>query len=176
MKNKINFFILLLLLIAVLVSCSSFFQEKDLCISSPENGTIYYLENCILKTKHCLKDSSLTFASQKITALYFIPDDINFTSGINVIPEISGTIFPFQSNLDIWGGFAAQIYIRLILQSEKKIEAYEYSQKFNWNKLINKIREYENPYELDMDKIICDIASRNFSAYSVKKKSSIVSQ
>ena len=168
--KKTLFFFCSLCAASSFLSCKNIFQEEEYSLSCPEDGRIYYIKNFALESRHCSASERLIFKDKEIFAVYFLPDTISYLPGLNTIGEVTGCLFPIEKDLSLAGGFTAQVFIRLILQSHTdNKDTYDYVKKFNWKRFFEKIKEYENPYEIDMDKIVTDIAGKNFSLWSIKK-------
>ncbi len=99
----------------------------------------------------------------------FLTPVLLYTSPIDSKPK--GCIYPISTEIDIYGGFAAWILYRIMLQTnENKQLAQEYLSHFNWQRFINYIQKYENPWMLNQDIIIENIVDKTFNVYSIKEK------
>ena len=82
----------------------------------------------------------------------------------------SGAIYPYTEELDGRDGFAAEILWELyneggcLTESEK-----ENVRLFNWHKLIEAMREQDNSWLIDSDKVKAAILSGKFTKSKIKK-------
>ncbi|MGP1587462.1 MAG: hypothetical protein ACTTHG_03890 [Treponemataceae bacterium] len=84
-------------------------------------------------------------------------------------PLYSGFLFPFSNEFSVHGAFCAFIFTKLFTNSyENPQDIYKFCSYFNWKKFYEKILTYKDPFSLDSDKILSDIAGGNFSAHSIK--------
>ena len=80
-----------------------------------------------------------------------------------------GAVYPYSSALDEKGGFCAYIADRLYRgSSESKEISQDYISRFNWQKFINACNDFENPWNLDADRIVEKIASGTFKKSDLK--------
>lgn len=146
------------------------------------DANVYYLENNMIKTlelkstihedlsqdlqekNHKKKNSTIIYCKNNLTPILIEP--------LNVFNnDITGMIYPIINKEDIYGGFCAKVFIRLFLQSnEKKEDILSFCKYFNWNRLYNELSKYSPNQinKINMDKILTDIAAKNFTIYSIQ--------
>lgn len=88
-----------------------------------------------------------------------------YTKG-DIFPK--GTIYPYSKKITRTDGFSAKILFRFLneTQSSNKKLLREYIAHFNWEKFSEKVGNYENPWELNQEVILKDLAAKTFSAKS----------
>ena len=79
-----------------------------------------------------------------------------------------GVIYPYSKKITRTDGFSAKILFRFLneTQSSNKKLLREYIAHFNWEKFSEKVGNYENPWELNQEIILKDLAAKTFSAKS----------
>lgn len=79
--------------------------------------------------------------------------------------NLYGTIYPFSNRLTKQDAFASDILQTLYFCSKESGSSSQldnYLARFNWERFLEKIREKENPWNLDRQKILSSIASGTF--------------
>ena len=179
---RINIFFLATIFAAVfLVSCS---QEEKIYVNlesafaevlSRENSNlipeqsgfiIYFDENFVLqKTEFTseLKEFEIIFQKGNI-----IPVLIEFNT--NSLEKIyAGKLFPITDEFSVHSAFCSFVYQKLLRCSNENLKtSNDFCRFFNWNKFYESILKFENPFLLNSDFICNDIATNQFSAYSLK--------
>ncbi len=85
-------------------------------------------------------------------------------------PKPSGAIYPYTEELDERDGFAAEILWELYNEEGGCTEAEKENVRlFNWHKLIEALREQENPWLVDSDKVKEAIRAGKFTKSKIKK-------
>lgn len=191
MKVFFNFGILVCL--SLLVSCSDDVKfivdiEKAFCElsarnenSSEDNSEIsqknlpkkcgfvsYFDENFVLQKiefDSSIEDLELQTSKGNIIAIliYFETSSLQY--------QYSGLFFPCITEYSVHSAYCAFIYQKLMncsFESSKKTS--EFCNYFNWQKFHQSILKFENPFLLNSDLICNDIATNQFSAYSLKLK------
>lgn len=83
----------------------------------------------------------------------------------------SGMLYPIAQEFSVYSSFCAFIYQKLMNCSfENSQKTAEFCNYFNWNKFYENILKFENPFLLNSDLICNDIATNQFSVYSLKLK------
>lgn len=79
-----------------------------------------------------------------------------------------GTIYPYSPKITKTDGFSAKILFRFLneTQSSNKNLLKDYIAHFNWEKFSEKVATYENPWELNQELILKNLAEKTFSAKS----------
>lgn len=191
MKTFFNFAILICL--SLLVSCSEEIKftvdiEKAFCELSARNENLsennsevsqknlpqksgfvsYFDKNFVLQKINfdsSARNLELQTSKGNISAIliYFETDSMQY--------QYSGLIYPCITEFSVHSAFCAFIYQKLMNctfdSSEKTSEFCSY---FNWQKFYQSILKFENPFLLNSDLICNDIATSQFSAYSLKLK------
>lgn len=179
---RINIFFLATIFVAVfLVSCS---QEEKIYVNlesafaevlSRENSDlipeqsgfiIYYDENFTLqKTQISSDQREFEIICQKGNIL---PVLIEFNT--NSLEKIyAGKLFPITDEFSVHSAFCSFIYQKLLRCSNQNCKtSNDFCRFFNWNKFYQSTLKFENPFLLNSDLICNDIATNQFSAYSLK--------
>lgn len=88
------------------------------------------------------------------------------------VPRPIGCIWPVGAELTESGGFSARMLWRLLTETDPVSgtprEIRDYCAHFNWKRFSEKVDELENPWELDQQKILLDIAGGTFTLNSLK--------
>ncbi len=179
---RIYIFTLATIFIALfLVSCSqeekfyvnleSAFAEvlsrENLDLIPEQSGfIIYFDENFVLqKTEFTseLKEFEIIFQKGNI-----IPILIEFNT--NSLEKIyAGKLFPITDEFSVHSAFCSFIYQKLLRCSNENLKtSNDFCRYFNWKKFYESILKFENPFLLNSDLICNDIATNQFSAYSLK--------
>ena len=75
-----------------------------------------------------------------------------------------GCIFPYGAELDLYGGFCASVYMGIFSDMEGDFNERQcWLDFFNWEKLLLTVKQFENPWELDMQRIKSKIENRSIS-------------
>ena len=102
----------------------------------------------------------------------------------------AGTIYPYSKDLTWSGGYAVQLYKRILTSARQSGQTpqfiMDYISSFNWEKLLQTLEEKEaesfnpeeetcfyNPWLLDSQELLDGIAYRNFSATKLKLSDTI---
>lgn len=179
---RINIFFLATIFAAVfLVSCS---QEEKIYVNlesafaevlSRENSDlipeqsgfiIYFDENFVLqKTEFTSELKEFEIICQKGNIL---PVLIEFNT--NSLEKIyAGKLFPITDEFSVHSAFCSFVYQKLLRCSNENLKtSNDFCRFFNWNKFYESILKFENPFLLNSDLICNDIATNQFSAYSLK--------
>ncbi len=162
--------------ILFIVSCNTSFFDKPIPIQLtnilPKNNQnptqlIYVDENHNSKTIK-LSNSQQDSITIPLKKNHLTPILV-YTSNLDGEPR--GCLYPITTAIDMHSGFAAWIAYRLLIAShEKKSLTHTYLSHFNWQRFINYIKKYENPWILDQDLIIENIADKTFNVYSIREK------
>ena len=179
---RINIFFLATIFVAFfLVSCSqeekiyvnleSAFAEvlsrKNSDLIPEQSGfIIYFDENFVLqKTEFTseLKEFEIIFQKGNI-----IPILIEFNS--NSLEKIyAGKLYPITEEFSVHSAFCSFIYQKLLRCSNQNCKtSNDFCKYFNWKKFYQSTLKFENPFLLNSDLICNDIATNQFSAYSLK--------
>lgn len=95
--------------------------------------------------------------------IYFETDSLDYAN--------SGMLYPIAQEFSVHSSFCAFIYQKLMNCSfENPQKTAEFCNYFNWNKFYENILKFENPFLLNSDLICNDIATNQFSVYSLKLK------
>ena len=85
-------------------------------------------------------------------------------------PRPSGAIYPYTEELDGRDGFAAEILWELYNEDRGYTESEKENVRlFNWHKLIEALREQDDPWLVDSDKVKAAILSGKFTKSKKKK-------
>ncbi len=167
---------IILTAIILVSSCNnSFFDlfNKNVSVKLTNvNGTsnqnlIYIDENFITQSialnENNAKEVTLSLQKNRLTPILI------YTSDTDSKPR--GCIYPISTSIGNHTGFAAWILYRLLRGSYKdNISTHEYLSHFNWSRLCTYIEKYEDPWILNQDLILENIADRSFNVYSIKEK------
>lgn len=83
-------------------------------------------------------------------------------------PHPQGTLYPYSCKTSKTGGFVAHCFFRLLNEnndfsvSQKKA----FLCKVNWQKVLTYLEKFENPWELNQDRLLNDIATKNLNSKS----------
>ncbi len=168
MKNVI----FLCLILFSLVSCEQYFayKSKPVNFTLPSTGTtdsiVYIDENHKIQqigiTKEGQKHISISLKKNHITPILL------FSSPFDESPQ--GCIYPISTTLDVYGGFSSFMLYRLIRASYGDAnKIHEYLSHFNWGRFTTYIKKYEDPWKLNQDLILENIADKTFNVYSIKE-------
>ena len=98
----------------------------------------------------------------------------NYVSAVLAYPVVEGfrqrpvgTVYPCSCRLDVTGGFVAEVLARIYRQSEDGA-VQDYVTRFNWQRLYDECAEFEDPWALDMDRIVKSIAKGSFRKSDLK--------
>ena len=126
------------------------------CVSSPE------LESHLRVNPGC---RSLPFSVPK-----------NYVSAILAYPVADGfrqrpvgAVYPYSCQMDVTGGFVAEVLARIYRLSEGG-GVQDYVARFNWQRLYDECAVYEDPWVLDMDRIVKSIAKGSFRKSDIQIK------
>ena len=179
---RINIFFLATIFVALfLVSCSqeekflvnleSAFAEvlsrENLDLIPEQNGfIIYFDENFVLqKTEFTseLSEFEIIFPKGNI-----LPVLIEFNT--NSLEKIyAGKLFPITDEFSVHSAFCSFVYQKLLRCSNENLKtSNDFCKYFNWKKFYQSTLKFENPFLLNSDLICNDIATNQFSAYSLK--------
>ena len=85
-------------------------------------------------------------------------------------PKPSGAIYPYTEELDGRDGFAAEILWELYNEGGGCTEAEKENVRlFNWHKLLEALREQEDPWLVDSEKVKDAIRAGKFTKSKIKK-------
>ena len=155
----------------IFVNIESAFAEvlsrETLDLIPEQNGfIIYFDENFVLqKTEFSseLSEFEIIFAKGNI-----IPVLIEFNS--NSLEKIyAGKLYPITEEFSVHSAFCSFIYQKLLRCSNQNCKtSNDFCKYFNWKKFYQSTLKFENPFLLNSDFICNDIATNQFSAYSLK--------
>ncbi|NLM00056.1 MAG: hypothetical protein GX220_01185 [Treponema sp.] len=148
-------------------SCSQEFTTHILNLKNSVAGTYFYFDkhNNLQCLETVAQQNFSLLCEKKQNPVFFIPN-IQQNSR-----TVTGCIFPQIKSNDAAGGFCAQVFIRVVCQSNESVsDVLHHCSLFNWQKLYEKITQFsdEEIAKIDQDKIVQHIASKNFSVYSIK--------
>lgn len=178
---KIKF--ILLILVFLLFSCS---QDNSIIIDI--NSSFLEISNRENQLSNIKKRGFITYIDEnhQFNNLPFSIDDnileIKVIKG-NIVPillnfetdslnfAISGFLYPIVCDFSIHSAYCSYIYQKILKGSDENIKiSSEFCSYFNWYKFYESIQKFENPFLLDSDLICSDIATNQFSAFSLKLK------
>lgn len=174
--------ILIVNLSILFFSCenNNFFLDNIISVNSPFQGKCVFIDKGgNLISENVYENQKIKIVKQdSFTPVIFIPHIHYNESYLNLS---QGILYPINIKPDISGGIMGQAFLRLIFQSQndKKI-AFDYCNHFNWKKLYDELKTYEddssnnlenNLIYIDMDILVSHIANNCFSKYSIKFKS-----
>lgn len=82
-----------------------------------------------------------------------------------------GCMYPLSTEASIAGGFSAWIFYKFFMSSkESSRQIYTLLSRFNWKRFDTYIQKREDPWLLDQQRILEDIADGSFSVYSLRDK------
>ncbi|MBP7479832.1 MAG: hypothetical protein KA785_05230 [Spirochaetaceae bacterium] len=80
-----------------------------------------------------------------------------------------GMIVPFSEEMQIAESAASDIFFKVLTSSyNNPDQTMGFCRTFNWQRLIDYLRKYEDPYALDLDSAAADIARGTFTSKSLK--------
>ncbi len=80
-----------------------------------------------------------------------------------------GAIYPYFVEISCKDGFAAYIVDRLYRGSRKSVpQTQDFVSRFNWPRFVESCAAFENPWNLDGDRIVKSIASGRFKKSDFK--------
>lgn len=80
-----------------------------------------------------------------------------------------GAIYPYSVEISCKDGFAAYIVDRLYRGSRKSVpQTQDFVSRFNWPRFVESCAAFENPWNLDGDRIVKSIASGRFKKSDFK--------
>ena len=141
-------------------------RENSDLIPEQSGIIIYFDENFVLqKTEFTseLKEFEIIFQKGNI-----IPILIEFNS--NSLEKIyAGKLFPITDEFSVHSAFCSFVYQKLLRCSNENLKtSNDFCKYFNWKKFYQSTLKFENPFLLNSDLICNDIATNQFSAYSLK--------
>lgn len=179
---RIYFFTLATIFVAFfLVSCSQeekiyvnlerafaeVLSRENLDLIPEQNGfIIYYDENFTLQKTQISSDlTEFEIICQKGNIL---PVLIEFNT--NSLEKIyAGKLYPITEEFSVHSAFCSFIYQKLLRCSNENLKtSNDFCKYFNWKKFYQSTLKFENPFLLNSDLICNDIATNQFSAYSLK--------
>lgn len=84
-----------------------------------------------------------------------------------------GFIYPYEQEISFYGGFSSRILFRLLTDTYEKFgskkQIRQYCNYFNWEKFNEKIKAFEDPWELNQLLILESIGNASFSTYTLQK-------
>ncbi len=145
-----------------ILGCENSYTDRIfLPLSDSSNGYIVYIDENNLVQKESY-GSDIVLKKNRLTPI------LCYTSDYDEKPL--GCVYPFSTELDVHGGFAAWVVYKLLCCSnEEPSLVHEYLTHFNWKKFLEILRKYENPWILDQELIFENISDRTFNIYSVKE-------
>ena len=154
-----------------LVNLESAFAEvlsrKNSDLIPEQSGfIIYYDENFTLqKTQISSDQREFEIICQKGNIL---PVLIEFNT--NSLEKIyAGKLFPITDEFSVHSAFCSFVYQKLLRCSNQNCKtSNDFCKYFNWKKFYQSTLKFENPFLLNSDLICNDIATNQFSAYSLK--------
>lgn len=175
--KKMN--ILILTVIFMLISsCSMVLPtvEVDFSISSEIPSDFDFLEIRVfdgtiekrLELKDIGKGFSLELPKNVVLGILAFPvkDDKRLTP--------FGAVYPYSTHLDFKNGFTALLIERLYRGSlDTQAQTQDFISRFNWPKLVDLCSDFENPWDLDAQRIITAIASGRFKKSDVRLKETL---
>ncbi len=170
--------IILFFTFSFFISCTNIFEN----LFGTHDNVTFLFDN----TKQSNGSSYIVYldANNNKKILFMANNQSNVTIGLNknyLTPillysssydtEPSGCIYPYNTTLDTYGGFAAWILYRLQYATNENVQkTHTYLSYFNWQRFIDYIKKYDNPWVLHQDLILENIADRTFNVYSIKEK------
>lgn len=126
------------------------------CVSSPDIESHLYVQAGV---------ESLPFS---------VP--VNYVSAVLAYPVVSGfrqrpvgALYPYSCRMDVTGGFVAEVLARVYRMAEGE-SVQDYVARFNWQRLYDECSLYEDPWILDMDRIVKAIAKGSFRKTDIQIK------
>lgn len=141
-------------------------RENSDLIPEQSGFIIYYDENFTLQKTQISSDlTKFEIICQKGNIL---PVLIEFNT--NSLEKIyAGKLFPITDEFSVHSAFCSFVYQKLLRCSNENLKtSNDFCRFFNWNKFYESILKFENPFLLNSDLICNDIATNQFSAYSLK--------
>lgn len=166
---NVKLFTLLFLLFTV-NSCSliqSFSNTEEITFEV-ENNSFSEPLKLILNVEKNRVTPVLVFiekVSSSETAILITEENAVFYKTRIPCENLYGTIYPFSKKLTKQDAFASDILQTLYASSKKSgssMQIENYLARFNWERFLEKSRQIENPWNLDRQKILNDIASGTF--------------
>lgn len=142
-------------------------SRENLDLIPEQSGfIIYFDENFVLqKTEFSseLSEFEIIFPKGNI-----LPVLIEFNT--NSLEKIyAGKLFPITDEFSVHSAFCSFIYQKLLRCSNQNCKtSNDFCKYFNWKKFYQSTLKFENPFLLNSDLICNDIATNQFSAYSLK--------
>ncbi|MBP5752363.1 MAG: hypothetical protein J6W60_05840 [Treponema sp.] len=131
------------------------FQGIELfCVSSPE------IESHIRVQADC-REFPFSLPKNYVSAVLAYP----VVDGFRKRPL--GAVYPYSCKLDVTGGFVAEVLARVYRLAEGS-GVQDYLSRFNWQRLYDECAVYEDPWVLDMDRIVKAIAKGSFRKSDLK--------
>ncbi len=100
----------------------------------------------------------------------------NYVSAVLGYPVVDGfrqrpvgAVYPYSCQMDVTGGFVAEVLARIYRLSEGG-GVQDYVARFNWQRLYDECAVYEDPWVLDMDRIVKSIAKGSFRKSDIQIK------
>jgi len=98
----------------------------------------------------------------------------NYVSAVLAYPVVEGyrqrpvgAVYPHSCRMDVTGGFVAEVLARIYRLSEGG-GVQDYVSRFNWQRLYDECAEYEDPWVLDMDRMVKSIAKGSFRKNDIR--------
>ncbi len=144
---------------------------------SPEDGQSWICEYADSNGK--LIEIPISNSTTDITIEYPIntvfPVRFRLSNSTSVISRYTnsehfGMIIPFSAQIDVYTSAASDIFFTVLMSSHNTPEqSMLYCSCFNWEKLIQTLHKYTDPYELDLNAASADIAHGRFTSKSLRK-------
>lgn len=175
---KTAIFLMLAVSVFYFLGCSSPHLSENESIGILLPSTYEGKEVCTWNIKYCcnVKEHKQTYATNKV----FIPLKKNEVSAVLAYPTFAqseqqatplGLIYPYSLQLNQKDGFTSLILYELYSEPELQVETVEKNVKlFNWQKLMEACREYDNPWLLQEDRIKKAIKKGSFKKSDIKLK------
>ena len=100
----------------------------------------------------------------------------NYVSAVLAYPVVSGfrqrpvgALYPYSCKMDVTGGFVAEVLARVYRMADGG-GVQDYIARFNWQRLYDECALYEDPWVLDMDRIVKSIAKGSFRKSDIQIK------
>ncbi len=158
------------------ISCnSSFFDKPQLVtftntvVDKEKEGTVLvYIDETNTKKTVVMTQSQKDHFTLSLKKNHLTPVLV-YTSQIDAEPR--GCIYPLSTTITTHNGFAAWILYRLLQATHNdSISAHSYLSHFNWRRFSSYIKKFQNPWVLNQDLILENIADKTFNVYSIKVK------
>ncbi len=183
MKYKIHITLLLLILPLIIFSCDKIFFHPDTVFYtiSPSQYLAQEAETSWICEYADAKGNIISIQIDKLLTDIIIEAPIHCVFPVRlrlndslsireriVINQNFGLIFPFSEKMNASDSAASEVFFKILTCSKSSSEqAMNLCSRFNWQRLLNSLSRYTDPYSCNLDRAAADIAQGIFTSKSL---------